>query len=261
MAMKVISLVAKMGEPRYCQSIQVNYWFWERGYDVIPFHRTELLDGSLDEHLIEDRENTIVYGAVAVVHDALKRMGIPRPANLDFPPSLADFFGRTISDATMGDVRELCRYSPERLPLHVKPRDRQKLFKGVLVESSTDLAAMSGVDDSEPVILQEAVSFLSEWRATILRDKVLNVAHYKGDPLIFPDTSVVRRAVQSFCDRPIGCAMDWGITDKGKTILVEVNDGFALGNYGVRGHEYTAMIECRWRELIGLGDNGVGWSE
>ena len=60
--------------------------------------------------------------------------------------------------------------------------------------------------------------------------------------------------------------MDWGVTDTGQTLLVEVNDGFALGNYGfalgnygTKGYHYTAMIECRWRELMGLSDNGVGW--
>ena len=53
--------------------------------------------------------------------------------------------------------------------------------------------------------------------------------------------------------------MDWGVTVDGRTLLVEVNDGYALGNYGVRGHQYTAVIECRWRELMGLDDSGVGW--
>jgi len=64
--------------------------------------------------------------------------------------------------------------------------------------------------------------------------------------------------VQAFEDRPISFGMDWGITSAGPTILVEVNDGFSLGNYGLRGPEYTALIEARWRQLMGLPDNGVG---
>jgi hypothetical protein len=35
--MKVLSLTSQPGEPRYCQSLQVNYWFWERGYEVLQF--------------------------------------------------------------------------------------------------------------------------------------------------------------------------------------------------------------------------------
>ena len=53
--------------------------------------------------------------------------------------------------------------------------------------------------------------------------------------------------------------MDWAVTRDGRTILVEVNDGFALGNDGVPGHQYTALIEARWRQLMGLEDNGVGF--
>ena len=74
----------------------------------------------------------------------------------------------------------------------------------------------------------------------------------------FPNAQTMQLALEKFSDCPIGCGMDWGITSSGETLLVEVNDGFSLGNYGVRGYEYTALIEARWRELMGLPDNGVG---
>jgi hypothetical protein len=114
------------------------------------------------------------------------------------------------------------------------------------------------VSDEEPVSVQENVGFVSEWRATILRGRILNVSHYKGDPVQFPDAGLLTQAVQDFSDQPIGCGMDWGVTSEGRTLLVEVNDGFSLGNYGVRRLQYTAMIECRWRQMMGLPDNGVG---
>jgi peptidyl-tRNA hydrolase len=78
------------------------------------------------------------------------------------------------------------------------------------------------------------------------------MGHCRGDPLIFPDVDVARRAVKAFEARPISFGMDWGITRSGKTLLVEVNDGFSLGNYGLRGPAYTALIESRWRQLLGL---------
>lgn len=54
--------------------------------------------------------------------------------------------------------------------------------------------------------------------------------------------------------------MDWGITAKGETVLIEVNDAVALGNYGLEGRLHTAMIEARWRQLMSLPDNGIGSS-
>jgi hypothetical protein len=257
--MKVFSLSSKPGEPRYCQSLQVNYWFWERGYEVIQFERIELLTGKLDRYLHEEHEDTIVYGAVAVVRDALQRANRPAPPNIDFPTELQGFLGRKISECSMGSVRELVHNRSDILPIHIKPRDRQKLFKGRIVHNVADLIESSGVSDDEPVIMQEIVNFISEWRATVLRGVVVNISNYKGNPMCFPNPEIVNQAVLRYGTQPIGYGIDWGVTDSGQTLLVEVNDGFALGNYGTKGYLYTAMIECRWRQLMGLPDNGVGW--
>jgi hypothetical protein len=121
-----------------------------------------------------------------------------------------------------------------------------------------DLIASAAVPDNTPVLAQQRIEFVSEWRVSILRDKILNVANYKGNPLLFPDVGMMQSAIEAFTERPIAFGMDWGITASGQTLLVEVNDGYALGNYGLNGMPFTAMIEARWRQLMGLPDNGVG---
>jgi hypothetical protein len=65
-------------------------------------------------------------------------------------------------------------------------------------------------------------------------------------------------SIEAFSDKPIAFGMDWGITASGQTLLVEVNDGYALSNYGLDGMPFTAMIEARWRQLMMLSDNGIG---
>ena len=225
---------------------------------LIIFSRDELKRGCLDVEILQSVEDTIVFGAVAIVREALVRAHRPEPANIDFPIELMPYVGRRLLETTMCEVRNWEQHNSPQLPAHVKPRDRQKLFKGAVVRSFRDMIPLSGVSDDEPVIVQEVVDFVSEWRATILRRKIVNVANYKGNPIRFPDEKVLAKAVCDWSSQPIGCGMDWGVTADGRTLLVEVNDGFSLGNYGVRGHQYTAMIECRWRELMGLSDNGVG---
>lgn len=257
--MKVLSLIAQPGEPRYVQSLQVNHWFWERGYDVIPFTRQQLKSGDLDCYLFEERESSIFYGAVAIVREALERAKRPAPPNIDFPEELRKFAGRRISDGTLGMVRDLVHQDSASLPIHVKPRYHQKLFKGQVVRSKADLLPISGVSDDDAVIIQESMQILSEWRATVLRGKVVNVSNYKGDPLRFPDPKVMAQGVADFVAQPIGYALDWGVVADGRTLLIEANDGFALGNYGTKGYLYTALVEARWRQLMGLPDNGVGW--
>lgn len=258
MSKKVYSLNAKQGDPRFLQAAEGNYWFWQRGYEVVGFERQQIDAGDLDSDLLGDSENTIVYGSVLAVRDALARVGRPVPLNIDLPSSLERFVGRSVTETSMGEVRHWEKSQTGELPVHVKPRDRHKLFTGKVIAGYRDLISLSGVPDDEPVIAQEVVDFVSEWRATILRGRVLNVAHYKGDPIAFPDADLMQEAIGALSAAPIGFGMDWAVTSDGRSLLIEVNDGFALGNYGVRGHQYTAPIECRWRQLMGLDDNGVG---
>lgn len=258
--MKVYSLKTKKGAPRHLQALQGNYWFWLRGYEIVSFEHQQLTDGELDHDLISDPEHTLVYASVAVVREALIRAGRPAPPNIDFPQELIAFIGRRIAETTMSEVRQWEKSNPDRLPVHVKPRDHQKLFTGKVVGAFRDLISLSYVRDDEPVIVQEVVDFASEWRASVLRGQIVNVSHYKGAPLLFPDIATMTSAIGHFSSAPIAYAVDWGVTQDGRTVLVEVNDGFALGNYGVPGSLYTALIECRWRQLMGLSDNGVGLS-
>jgi hypothetical protein len=120
------------------------------------------------------------------------------------------------------------------------------------------LIPSASLADQTPVLAQQKVEFKSEWRAFVLRDKILHVAHVKGDPLLFPDRDAMIAASEAYTERPIAFGMDWGITPAGQTMLIEVNDGYSLGNYGMHGMMHTAMIEARWRELMDLPDNGIG---
>lgn len=258
--MKVLSLNAPEGSPRHVQMLQGNAWFKLRGYEVVTFERQQFTAGEFDVDLLNDRETTIVFASVGVVCEALERAQRPAPPNLDYPSELTAYIGRTIQELTLGTIRDWVRQGSMRLPLHIKPRDQQKLFTGRVVHGFKDLLDLAWVNDSVPVYAQEVIEIQSEWRVSILRGAIINVAHYKGDPLSFPDRGQLVQGLAAFKFAPIAFAMDWGITRDGRTVLVEVNDGFALGNYGVSGSLYTAMIESRWRELAGLSDNGVGES-
>lgn len=42
---------------------------------------------------------------------------------------------------------------------------------------------------------------------------------------------------------------DFGVDDFGRTLLIEVNDGYALGNYGLSPKQYAEMTMNRWKEI------------
>lgn len=44
------------------------------------------------------------------------------------------------------------------------------------------------------------------------------------------------------------------VTDDGRTLLIEVNDGYALGCYGLFYIDYAKLLSARWAELTGTED-------
>lgn len=52
-----------------------------------------------------------------------------------------------------------------------------------------------------------------------------------------------------FSDAPNGYGIDFGVTDDGRTLLIEVNDGYALGSYGMYYLDYAKLLSARWAEL------------
>ena len=86
----------------------------------------------------------------------------------------------------------------------------------------------------------------------MLRGKVVGAAHYKGDCFTHPDAATVRAGVAAFTGAPAAYGLDFGVTADGRTLLVEANDGFALGCYGLDPVLFAEMLEVRWCEIVGL---------
>lgn len=53
---------------------------------------------------------------------------------------------------------------------------------------------------------------------------------------------------------PAGYAADFGVTGDGRTLLVEINDGYPLGCYGLQHNLYAQLLSARWAELVGTED-------
>lgn len=51
-------------------------------------------------------------------------------------------------------------------------------------------------------------------------------------------------------DAPAAYSMDIGVTDNGDTLIVEVNDGYALGSYGLSAYKYATFLQTRCQQLV-----------
>ncbi|WP_272947905.1 ATP-grasp domain-containing protein [Lacticaseibacillus chiayiensis] len=95
----------------------------------------------------------------------------------------------------------------------------------------------------------EPVQSMREWRCFILNHQVLDVRPYKGDYHIQYDSQIIDQAVAAWSEAPSACSLDIGVTSDNRTLVVEANDGFSLGTYGLNPYQAAFFHETRWREI------------
>lgn len=215
--------------------------FKERGY------LTEFFEFEDFEKVDIDRD-TIVVGGIPVVIGALERLGVNPPDFVSIPASLMAFARRRVWTSTIGEVRDRVG-SGESVFAKPIPSDR-KLFSGQLHTRVRDLVLTAPLPASHRVTCSEPLEMVAEYRVFVTRGEIVGCRHYKGDFRRFPDFSVIEAAINSFSDAPAGYGIDFAVTGNGETVLVEVNDGFSLGCYGLPSFAYSALLEARWSQLI-----------
>lgn len=190
-------------------------------------------------------ENNICFGSICFVQKALVKLGFEVPEHNDYPPSLAAFYGRKIYAATIDEIAN----NPESWDVFVKPKGQLKKFTGRHVKSTFDLVGCGDRENNVPVWVSEPVRFVSEWRVFVRYNEILGVRPYKGDWRGQYDYKVIEAAVKAYENAPAGYAIDFGLTDKGELLVVEVNEGYAIGNYGLFYTDYAKLIAARWAEM------------
>lgn len=196
--------------------------------------------------------HTLVVGNIPCVLGALKQLNIPLPEPDDYPVCLQDCLHRRVWQATVSDL--VIRLEKGDYPaVFAKPYSRRKQFTGAIFQSEADLAPVLGVSKNEPLICSEVVHWRSEYRVYVVQSQIRGIYHYEGDPLVQVDRGVIEKAIHTLKDRGkayAGYAIDFGVLNTGQTALIEMNDGFAIGAYGISAQDYTDMILARWEELL-----------
>ena len=213
--------------------------FEKLGVECVPFSDNDVLD--------QATRYDVVVGGMMVCEHALALQGVSAP-RVDYPHNIREFLGREIDEKAVEAIR------PDGLPVFVKPV-LEKDLPGVVINSMDELAPYLEKGNSYLLYVSEPVKFVSEWRVFVRYRRILGVGHYQGDIGIVPDWTVAARAISHlYSDRPNGYGLDLGVTDDGRTLVVEVNDGFALGSYGLDDVAYALLLSARWAQLLGVPD-------
>ncbi len=214
-------------------------WFLQMGWEVVPFRHLSDVENQLSKEYP-------VVGSINNVLLALDKLGVKRPLPLEIPECLVGFGKRKIWTSTLGEVRN----NEALWPVFVKPLEEHKLFTGHVLRVFTDLYKSMAFEDSTKVLVSETVNFLSEYRCFVLNGKILDVRRYCGSLDWYPDLTVVQDIIKAFLEEaPVAYSVDVGSVD-GQTVLVEINDSYALGTYGLPAHLQVKMIVSRWKEMV-----------
>lgn len=216
-----------------------------RGIPVSLFLHKHLARG----RVVLDRR-ALMVGEIPSVEMALRQLGIEPPGEPGYPAALQPFLLRRAWPSTLREVREALEDG--RGARFVKPRDRLKRFTGIVVDTAADLARLHAVSASAPVWCADVVRFVSEHRVFVIDGSVIGMRCYDGDASISPDPRVVEQAVDAWTQTgaaAAGYGIDFGVLDDGRTALVELNDGYGLGSYGLGDELYLDLLIRRWEQI------------
>lgn len=195
----------------------------------------------------------IPVGSVEFVENVMRWQGLPVPGPLKVPEELSHFNGREVNlNATLSQLQSDLSYRGE---LFVKDGSKVKGFTGII----NRMAELP--DDVSVVDYSEVVDILSEWRAFVHRGKLIDIMNYSGDPMEFPNRSVVEQAVKEYTDSPIAYTMDFAVIDPGyskmgdhwrkrrDTVIIELHRMYSCGTYGFNSPKYPYMLSQAWHEI------------
>jgi hypothetical protein len=198
----------------------------------------EVSEGKFDSMI---RKNTFV-GSVEFMQKVFSRVGIV--------PNFA--LKVRYETSTLEKAREIA----EHREIFVKPV-QTKLFSGLVLDKWS-VSCLKDFDDNTEVYLRESFSspISSEWRCYVHRGKMVDMHCYSGDFRDFPrKKSMIEYMLETDCtpeDIPVSYTLDIAVLENSENRIIEFNDMWAIGNYGIRNDLYLRMLSDRYEEILSL---------
>lgn len=211
------------------------------GFTIVPFDGDDI-EGTLTCKIL-DIEKDVIFGSVEATNAFFTACGINIPQYLGYPEELTKFLGRHINRTILKNIT---------IPTFIKPAYDVKLFTGCVIDSDQSLMFLkqfSNVNDDTVVYESSLLNFVSEYRCFVHEEKLEGIQYYLGDFKQYPDVDVIEDMIASYKASNCAYTLDVGITEDGRTVLIEVNDMWAIGSYGMDARTYTLMCVRRMREI------------
>lgn len=141
---------------------------------------------------------------------------------------------------------ELLEQDDIRFPYFLKPVNVKTFYPSIIKYKSE----LSPYEKCEKFLISQLIDIVSEYRCYIIDRKIVGCYNYLGDFYQYPNLKLVDEMISDFEDAPIGYSIDIAVLKNGETCLIECNDGWSLGNYGLEPKLYTRLLTERWIEIL-----------
>lgn len=86
--------------------------------------------------------------------------------------------------------------------------------------------------------------------AYVFMGKIIDVRHYSGVFSITPNFHFLNDIAKNNIDFPIAYTIDVAILKNNENTVIEYNDMWAIGNYGLDNITYKRLISNRYFEIV-----------
>lgn len=225
-----------------------NQWFTRMGYEIKPFEMSSI-DLWLNQNIFPISKKDIVIGGINTLHRIIDILKVKQPGIHNPHIYLPQYCGdRNIIETTLGEFRQ--EFSIYGKPYFIKPLIEDKLFTGLVINNELDLLKIRIINDATKVLRSDVINIVSEYRCFVYKGKLVGAKNYTGNFKIIPNWITIDNAIQDYKEQPIAYSIDFACTDKGETLLIEINDAFGLSYYGFNPMIYCQMLKDRWKQIM-----------
>ena len=188
----------------------------------------------------------IPVGDMDFIRSYLKRAGAsdPNMTTLEIPDSLLPFAGRFYRRMSGREVLE-GGYADVR-KWFLKDASEAKRWTGILCLND----ASGCIDPERTYVVSGLLKIKAEYRCFVLKDEVLGVQAYAGDPLVFPSGERIREMIEAYKaeKRPGAYVLDAAVAEtedgEAQTVPIEVHPFAACGLYGFMDDRIGVMLDA-----------------
>jgi len=216
------------------------------GFEIKPFDGDDM-ENTLTCYPLDITKDVII-GSVESTTKFFEACEIDVPNYLGYPEELNIFLNREMRVTKLG----LLFQQFPKFPYFIKPKNDVKLFTGEVITKHSQLEALKdyyGATDETEVYLSAILPKIgAEYRCFVHEEKLVGIQYYSGDFTRFPDVQTINEMINAYKNANCAYTLDVGVLGH-QTVLIEVNDMWAIGSYGMDAKTYALMCVRRMREI------------